>query len=492
MSPLPAPLCVKSLMRDYIHRSLYGSLSGSVPYFSREVIVGGAGGFNFQGMIGRSEYEHVLSQLYRSSERGWMTPVEIFTPWYSYAIAAYLLKGSRETGNVKVYEVGGGTGRHAINVLDYLKEANPSLYARGGISYTILEISAQLHARQSAALLAAGHKPSIARSVCMDALRVHETIRDDSPCTVTALEVLDNLPHDKVVCLVDESGRESLMETWVEDYGEEDGRRETYTPLVDPVVREMWGMMEEAAGGGGTGGGGGGKGGGGVWREWLGGVCRRLPPLPTALQDKSCPQRHRPPPTPAGFKWAMLAPTGQLMLLQALRAALPNHRLLAADYSSLPLPSVLPETSLSDVGVHCYAPPDALPGCGGPPWGSPALRGLMRRPFGRVLSYGLLNPLHSPLLVASKCPETRMTRDHGTYLSPPLGSADIFFPTDFPLLAYMASRVGGGGGAVARQPPIIIESSEFLKAHGRVERTCTLSGFNPMLDTFKNTKFMIT
>jgi hypothetical protein len=93
----------------------------------------------------------------------------------------------------------------------------------------------------------------------------------------------------------------------------------------------------------------------------------------------------------------------------------------------------------------------------------------------------------APLLVASKWQHLGQ-RDHATYLSPSLGEADIFFPTDFGLLAHIvAGMAGGGAGGVA-----VTTSRDFLLQWARWERTQTLTGFNPMLDTYANTRFLTT
>jgi hypothetical protein len=51
----------------------------------------------------------------------WLTPVEIFKPWYGYALAKYILEYHRhvlqESGPLTIYEVGGGTGTLATCVL---------------------------------------------------------------------------------------------------------------------------------------------------------------------------------------------------------------------------------------------------------------------------------------------------------------------------------------------------------------------------------------
>lgn len=57
----------------------------------------------------------------------WLTPVEIFKPWYGYALAKYILEYHRhvlqEASPLTIYEVGGGTGTLATCVLVSLQHA---------------------------------------------------------------------------------------------------------------------------------------------------------------------------------------------------------------------------------------------------------------------------------------------------------------------------------------------------------------------------------
>jgi hypothetical protein len=47
---------------------------------------------------GESEYRKRVAAVYEQSPRGWLTPAETFSPWYSRALARYLLstKGAVE------------------------------------------------------------------------------------------------------------------------------------------------------------------------------------------------------------------------------------------------------------------------------------------------------------------------------------------------------------------------------------------------------------
>ena len=95
----------------------------------------------------------------------WLTPVEVFQPWYARALAEYILQRhlqgaeaqseggpvawERGTGGEKplhIYEIGGGGGTCAANVLDFLKQTVPEVYAR--TQYVSVEISWHLARRQ--------------------------------------------------------------------------------------------------------------------------------------------------------------------------------------------------------------------------------------------------------------------------------------------------------------------------------------------------------
>ena len=93
-------------------------------------------------------------------QASWLTPSEIFTPYYGRAIANFILdKHSQmaEPGSkLSIVEIGGGTGTLARDVLDHIRSAAPQSYA--ACSYTSVEISPQLaQAQQRTVAETAGH-----------------------------------------------------------------------------------------------------------------------------------------------------------------------------------------------------------------------------------------------------------------------------------------------------------------------------------------------
>jgi hypothetical protein len=541
-------------MRDYIFNALYKPASG---YFDSRDVVATAGPepLRFSSFLGRADYSNALSALYAASEQGWLTPAEVFAPHYSHAVARFVLgahsrasanssssssssrraKGSSASSapsGLRVYEVGGGSGTHAAAFCDYVRSAAPSVYK--SMSYTVLEISPRLLARQQAALQAGGHN-SVARSVLCDALRARESgLLDPLPCFVVCLEVLDNLPQDKVVFFEGGGSRGAgAHETWVLEEQPEaaqqqqqallpgsqeaqaqaqaqaaarrPSRSEDYRPLSDPLIASTLQSMgrAEAAEAELLGGGSGGSRHSAVGRA-LAAVVRALPLLPAGLRGGAAAQL---PPAPPGLQRAQLVPTGHAALLASLASALPGHRLLASDFSALPAPSLGSAAALQAAAAGAllglYAHPDAPAACGGP---RVLGRGLEGR-LGSSLLRGPLAHLHAPLLCASKSSASRATVDHATYLSPAdPGSADIFFPTDFGLLAAMASAACGRpvrrsssssssfSAAQLEEPGSVrvVSNKDFLQSFADVNACRTRNGYNPLLEDWTNTRWLIT
>lgn len=60
--------------------------------------------------------------VYLHPQVDWLTPVEVFAPWYGRAIAHYILEVRKHTLNtshqpLSVIEIGGGTGTLAASIL---------------------------------------------------------------------------------------------------------------------------------------------------------------------------------------------------------------------------------------------------------------------------------------------------------------------------------------------------------------------------------------
>ncbi|CAI7925100.1 unnamed protein product, partial [Closterium sp. NIES-54] len=139
--PLPPPMQV----REFIHTSLYHPTEG---YFTSNASAVGALSqpINFRQLAGRREWVALQQSLYSSADTSWFTPSELFQPWYGYAVADFILSTHPPTKPLKIYEVGGGGGTLARNILDRLQAKAPAVHRR--CRYTSVEISPALAQRQ--------------------------------------------------------------------------------------------------------------------------------------------------------------------------------------------------------------------------------------------------------------------------------------------------------------------------------------------------------
>jgi hypothetical protein len=166
---------------------------------------------------GEWHWRRTYKMLYQEQEGHWLTPVELFKPYYSNTLANFVAanvtpteqqgdsvstasKNARKTNMVDIIELGGGRGTNARLILDHLRETHPQVYQR--VNYTIMDSSPSLLELQQEVLLASGHGDKV-RFEKKDMMDVAEDqIAFLSPSTrstiVLALELFDNLPHDKI------------------------------------------------------------------------------------------------------------------------------------------------------------------------------------------------------------------------------------------------------------------------------------------------------
>ena len=468
------------LVREYIHHALYARTTG---YFNALPVIAPALPVAISSLVGRAAWHQHVAQLYASSPHGWATPTELFAPHHARVITRYMLLNLAPSAPLVVYEVGGGSGAHAVATLDFLAASAPHVYAR--TDYTILEVSPRLQSVQAAALAASGHA-GVARSLLADAAALPVAVSDDRPCFALALEVLDNLPHDKVAALRRGGG-------WAEVRIDTAANAETLHELSDEAVIALLPEVEAARA---------------AWASAIaaqGAVSRfaswvlgaRAPPVTgpahaalargvavshagaSALLREfaaaaAYPPRPLPraPPLPTGAEnvaYARYIPTGALRMLRELRRALPAYRLIAADFSALPPAEVPVDGQAAERIVSAYLPAANAP------------------------------------IVAGRRGDGTQAQDFPTYLSAPAGAADILFPTDFVLLGRVAAGLAAKGrpanglaaspGARGLQRPAVVHAAEFLRQHAAAEdlaATTTRTGFNPMIEDWPNVRFLLT
>ncbi|RYP07824.1 hypothetical protein DL764_002279 [Monosporascus ibericus] len=249
------PRKVKMLMRDFIEDSLYNPHYG---YFSKQVVIFSPGepfDFNalrdepaFHAELGRryTEFEDALdAQKPDPTRQLWHTPTELFRPYYGEAVARYLMSNyvmsTYPYHDLIIYEMGAGRGTLMLNVLDYIRDVEPSVYDR--TKYKIIEISPSLASLQASRLAeSAGHAGKVEiinRSIFDWRERV------PSPCFFLAMEVFDNFAHD--VLRYDLATEEPLQGAVLID-----GRgdfHEFYEPALDPLAARYLRVRHAATGG---------------------------------------------------------------------------------------------------------------------------------------------------------------------------------------------------------------------------------------------------
>ena len=381
------------LLRDHLRRqleayfSLHGGVVGTLPEPLR-----------FSTLLGRADYEARVAEAYAASGTSWFTPSTLFQPYYARALAKHMLRlHDPSAGPLLVTELGGGSGVTARGVLDELREMSPTVHA--STQWTAVDVSHSLLRKQSETVSLGSHHRGCFRTEqrgAADAAGWGAVCR--RPCFVLALELLDNLPHDRVV-------REAPGEPWQETHvvpGEGEGAAPTQVlrPLADPLIVRCAAAWEESR------------------SRLLTGRLRGAFGRAVGSGD------------------TVFLPTASLALLEALGERRPAARLILADFDALP-------------GV-------VIPGTNAP-------------------------------LVASQ-PGGGATRDWPSYLDCPAGECDILFPTDFELLGVLAERAGCRRGAAR-------STAEFLRgalAAAEIAATRSVSGFNPLLDEFANTRVFVS
>ncbi|KAJ3693928.1 hypothetical protein LUZ60_009408 [Juncus effusus] len=283
------------LVRDFIHSALYHPNHG---YFSKRSGPVGVleNSIRFNQLDGRSAYMKYLDKLYKRHDISWFTPVELFKPWYAYAIAEAIMRTANLSIPLKIYEIGGGSGTCAKCILDYMMlNAPPKVY--NNMTYTCVEISPSLAERQRETVGEVKSHLSKFRVECRDAADKNGWgSKDNQPCWVIMLEVLDNLPHDLVYSPNQAS---PWMEVWLERVNNSSQVSEIYKPLQDPLISRCMEIIETHKG---------------TKKNLISKVLSKIIPKPRRT-------------------WL---PTGCLKLMETLHSSMPNMSLIASDFSFLP------------------------------------------------------------------------------------------------------------------------------------------------------------
>ncbi|KAI8322125.1 DUF185-domain-containing protein [Martensiomyces pterosporus] len=415
------PKNVTMLTRDFINDALYNPAYG---YFSKQALIfSPKDPYRFSGFRDSAEFLKTIGRQYEEIERElddvrniprqlWHTPTEILKPWYGYSIASHIVKeykserkAKRHSEPLVVYEMGGGNGTLMMNVLDYIRDAEPEIYSQ--MEYNLIEISTKL-AKQQLSQQTREHVIPHTNVNIINKSIFDWSERVDKPCFFVAMEVIDNFAHD-VVRYDYETEEPYQAVVRVYDDGEFE---EYYERINDPLIQDYL-----------------------QTRALLTDPPFSSPAIPPATYRKI---RNQLPLAPNLTK-AEFIPTQAFRFCQILSKYFPRHRLVLSDF---------------------YKLPDTVP-----------------------------NAVDSPVV---------QTRFNGamvpceTYLVQP-GWFDIFFPTNFELLKQVYNAVcWPEADQCLPSASRVCTQREFALENADLEKTCTRSGENPMLDFYENNKFLLS
>ena len=214
---------------------------------------------DFSSLLNEWHWKRTYRRVYEAQQGQWLTPVELFCPHYSntlanfvsHSMAAALRNLHRyDDGVFDVVELGGGRGTNAKALLDHLRNCHPEMYDRLQ-SYTIFDASPTLHELQHSVLIEGSLHSDKVNLKNIDMMDVSEgkseflTSSCDTPTSVIALELLDNLPHDKIKRCLDTGGVLQAV-TSADDPAEttdliDTSQRhdETFSPIDDPLLQHI-------------------------------------------------------------------------------------------------------------------------------------------------------------------------------------------------------------------------------------------------------------
>ena len=216
---------------------------------SSKVVGSAQSGVDLRSLLGEWHWKRLYQRLYQEQEGQWLTPVELFQPHFSNILGNFIIEAARQDDSaavaserIEIVELGGGRGTNAGLILNYLEETAPDLYER--LSYTIIDNSESLIELQKDSISKQQRhvsKVDFHRKDLMDIAEKKITLlppllsSQSTTTVVLALELFDNLPHDKIRVRV---GGHAIEQVQVEEneLGELD---EVFVPLSDPLLKHV-------------------------------------------------------------------------------------------------------------------------------------------------------------------------------------------------------------------------------------------------------------
>lgn len=352
-----------------------------------------------------------------------------------------------------VYELGGGTGTLARDILNTLRDSHPSLYQ--SCRYRSIEISPRLGQLQHDRVCnLAGHSDTVFSVWSGDASvpstwqQYHatdskeNTREEEGHCWIIATEVLDNLPHDCILPTTNDGDEySSWNEVMVGPSSSSSAAagggelEEQYRPLGEDLLIlecfKAWNQLTQPGSKRGTA--------ATTTINKPGNILKSMWNAYANLllnDDDNSNSSMMMPGQHQGER--VFLPTGALQLLKTISTQRPNHTLVFIDFDQLP-----------DVQMKGY---------------------------------------NAPIICSTMDGEAR---DYGHYLFGVVpGTADIFFPTDFDLLSLLYKQSTNSSSSSSWHA----KCSDFFslwQPKSSLSSTKLLTGYNPMVQDYSNTAIFI-
>ncbi|CAI2371507.1 unnamed protein product [Moneuplotes crassus] len=195
------------MVRDFIRDRLYASSEG---YFQKEDHQVGqlSEPIEFGQLLGYHAYRQQFEQRY--PQNAWITPSEVFKPYFGYMVGNYIIENwyQNKYKNIRIVEIGPGTGVLAESIIEYLKMN--AVQRRINFDYHLVEISESLCKNIEQRM--EDSFPSLIKNEQIKVFNksiLEYDISTKVPTFVIGMEILDNMPHDR---LYKES--EDVKEPW--------------------------------------------------------------------------------------------------------------------------------------------------------------------------------------------------------------------------------------------------------------------------------------
>ncbi|KAM9952920.1 hypothetical protein ACTFIR_007976 [Dictyostelium discoideum] len=431
------------LMRDFIQDSLYNKDYG---YFqTKEVIIPSDIETPKLNSLGNfKEYTNYLHYIYKSLEHAWLTPVEIFKPYYSWSISNYIIEKFKQIkiknsdSKLKIYEIGAGSGTNALNILNHIRDNHKEIYEN--MEYKIIEISKPLAQKQLTRIKQSHPKLNI--NITNANILEWNQAEEKDECFIILTEVIDNLPHDKITIttngifesIVDSTvfetvkGKDNIIQKkQISGFHCEDSR-----PLTDPIIKEYLEYEKSISDSNSS-----------SLSSFINNIINFY-----KVNIKSF------------FKGdeTKYLPTVCFKLFQIFAYYFPKHHIILADFDELP--------SLVS-GENAPTVQEKIP----------------------ITTGKIDNPYH--ILGTNKHGYESIERDE--ILVQP-GTCDIFFPHDWKNLHNMYCYTNKDRPNFQSSQVISLKHKSFIKKYASeyLDKTKTKSGYNPMISDYSNMSFLLS